>query len=156
MSDGYICECDIGWEGAQCNHNIDECDPNPCVNDATCIDLINDYECVCSDDWRGVHCEIKRTPCDDVVCENHGICIDTRNEDWTDDAFKCACPTDVCTREIPEDAYTITQTRWFASWWYLAAGVAAGIVLTLACFSYWHCAYSGRTPRKHRNLMMMN
>ena len=156
ISDGYICECDIGWEGAQCNHNIDECDPTPCVNDATCIDLINDYECVCSDDWRGVHCEIKRTPCDDVVCENHGICIDTRNEDWTDDAFKCACPTDVCTREIPEDAYTITQTRWFASWWYLAAGVAAGVVLTLACFSYWHCAYSGRTPRKHRNLMMMN
>ena len=40
MQDGiaqYDCSCEDGWTGRNCSVNIDECDPNPCNNDGTCI-----------------------------------------------------------------------------------------------------------------------
>ena len=33
----YTCICATGWSGANCDDNIDDCDPDPCLNGATCI-----------------------------------------------------------------------------------------------------------------------
>ena len=33
----YTCVCATGWSGANCDENIDDCDPDPCLNGATCI-----------------------------------------------------------------------------------------------------------------------
>ena len=41
---GYICLCQEGYEGQFCEREIDECQPNPCYNNATCIDLFNDFK----------------------------------------------------------------------------------------------------------------
>ena len=44
----YACLCDgTGFEGSRCELNIDECAPEPCANNATCLDLVNDYRCQC-------------------------------------------------------------------------------------------------------------
>ena len=32
----YVCVCVAGWEGKDCNMEIDDCNPDPCVNGATC------------------------------------------------------------------------------------------------------------------------
>jgi thioredoxin-related protein len=37
--------------------DIDDCDPNPCKNDGTCNDEINDYTCNCVDGFSGKKCE---------------------------------------------------------------------------------------------------
>ena len=36
MTASYICVCEAGWTGANCDQNINDCDPNPCQNGATC------------------------------------------------------------------------------------------------------------------------
>lgn len=47
--DGIIWSCNfVGFEGATCKINIDECASNPCQNGATCKDKINAYTCSCA------------------------------------------------------------------------------------------------------------
>lgn len=37
--------------------DIDECDSDPCLNNATCNDLINGYNCSCAAGFDGILCE---------------------------------------------------------------------------------------------------
>ena len=37
--------------------DIDDCVPNPCKFNGTCIDQINDYTCDCVDGFRGKTCD---------------------------------------------------------------------------------------------------
>ncbi len=61
------CECDDGYEGEICDAEINECDPEPCLNGGTCADLLADYECTCIDDYFGKNCEIGF--CEPPSCE---------------------------------------------------------------------------------------
>lgn len=36
---------------------INECDPNPCENGASCDDLLNDYQCSCLPGYTGTNCQ---------------------------------------------------------------------------------------------------
>ena len=56
-SDCSGCQCISGYEGTLCNNNIDDCNPYPCQNNGTCIDLINSYICACMDGYNGTNCE---------------------------------------------------------------------------------------------------
>ena len=38
--------------------DTDDCDPYPCVNNATCIDGVNNYTCACSPGFEGRNCTI--------------------------------------------------------------------------------------------------
>lgn len=39
--------------GDECEENFDECDSNPCLNNATCIDGVNGYICQCLAGYSG-------------------------------------------------------------------------------------------------------
>lgn len=54
---GYICRCDPGWAGQNCDQNVNECSSNPCQNGGTCIDGINGYTCTCTSQWTGPQCQ---------------------------------------------------------------------------------------------------
>ena len=45
------------FEGDNCETNIDDCDPDPCLNSGQCIDLTNDYKCTCNPGFEGKNCE---------------------------------------------------------------------------------------------------
>ena len=32
----FTCDCEAGWTGNICDINIDDCEPNPCLNGANC------------------------------------------------------------------------------------------------------------------------
>lgn len=36
--------------------DINECEVQPCQNNGTCIDLINNYQCDCMDGFNGTNC----------------------------------------------------------------------------------------------------
>ena len=54
---GYLCACAPGYEGDNCEIDIDFCAPEPCLNGATCVDLVEGYECTCPPGWEGDNCE---------------------------------------------------------------------------------------------------
>ena len=37
--------------------DIDDCDPNPCQNGATCVDGVNDSSCTCVLGFSGTNCQ---------------------------------------------------------------------------------------------------
>lgn len=37
-----------------------DCDPNPCHNNGTCIDAIADYMCNCKNGWKGKTCTLRK------------------------------------------------------------------------------------------------
>jgi hypothetical protein len=62
------CYCDLGYEGDRCETNIDECQSNPCQNNATCVDGVNSFHCRCLPGTKGKYCEEGETP----SCGNAG------------------------------------------------------------------------------------
>ncbi|PSN51799.1 Neurogenic locus Notch protein [Blattella germanica] len=51
------CLCPVGFEGKDCEVNIDDCVNLPCKNNGTCVDLVGTYECTCTRHYSGKHCE---------------------------------------------------------------------------------------------------
>ena len=46
----YYCSCAkaLGWEGVNCEGNVDECGSSPCQNGGACADGVNGYSCECT------------------------------------------------------------------------------------------------------------
>lgn len=47
--------CPPGYHGLYCEEEYNECLSAPCLNAATCRDLVNGYECVCLAEYKGSH-----------------------------------------------------------------------------------------------------
>uniref|UniRef100_A0A3Q4HHJ3 Cubilin (intrinsic factor-cobalamin receptor) n=1 Tax=Neolamprologus brichardi TaxID=32507 RepID=A0A3Q4HHJ3_NEOBR len=60
---GYICNCNSGWEGVNCDQNINECSSNPCQNGGTCTDGVNGFTCTCTTQWTGAFCQTPQQVC---------------------------------------------------------------------------------------------
>ena len=51
------CLCEPGYAGAHCHENINDCRGSPCLNGATCVDLVNSFQCICREGWTGDLCD---------------------------------------------------------------------------------------------------
>lgn len=77
--------------GADCEEDFNECESNPCQNNATCVDASNEFECLCSPGYLGTFCEIDMTVCnstEETRCQNGGHCIEGLGM-----SFTCKCST---------------------------------------------------------------
>ncbi|XP_053407261.1 cadherin EGF LAG seven-pass G-type receptor 2-like isoform X1 [Mercenaria mercenaria] len=52
----YSCKCVLGFDGTQCENNINDCTQDSCKNDGQCIDGINSFMCDCQEGWTGSTC----------------------------------------------------------------------------------------------------
>ncbi len=97
VDDSYQCQCPDGYEGQNCDQDIDECATStPCDDNATCTNSIGSYSCECNDGYSG-----DGTTCD-VVCGDGETgpgeeCDDgTANSDTTADACRTTCEAAHC------------------------------------------------------------
>ncbi|KAJ9580698.1 hypothetical protein L9F63_024126, partial [Diploptera punctata] len=83
-----------------CEVDIDDCDPYPCFNNATCIDGLNNYACICQRGFEGDLCQHNIDECMADPCLNGAVCIDKIG------SYLCNCPQgydgDYCEDEIDE------------------------------------------------------
>uniref|UniRef100_A0A673H307 Slit homolog 2 protein-like n=1 Tax=Sinocyclocheilus rhinocerous TaxID=307959 RepID=A0A673H307_9TELE len=72
-----VCVCPDGFEGDECELNIDDCEDNDCENNSTCVDGINNYTCLCSPEYTGELCEDKLDFCASELnlCQHDSKCI---------------------------------------------------------------------------------
>lgn len=82
---GYICNCNPGWQGTNCDQNINECSSNPCQNGGTCTDGINGFTCACTAQWTGPLCQ---TAQQGIMIRNWGIRWRERWRDEEETAWK--------------------------------------------------------------------
>ncbi|XP_038065741.1 fibropellin-3-like [Patiria miniata] len=68
---GYVCK--------KAAEDIDECKSQPCQNDGTCVDLINDYRCDCVAGYDGKDCENNIDECALTTCLPGFVCVDGIN-----------------------------------------------------------------------------
>ncbi|XP_078610821.1 uncharacterized protein LOC144881543 [Branchiostoma floridae x Branchiostoma japonicum] len=88
---GYTCSCENGWEGTNCDQNIDECASFPCAHGA-CDDTIGSFTCSCDNGWTGLNCDQDIDECASSPCWLGGTCLDHVN------GYSCVCLKDVTGR----------------------------------------------------------
>lgn len=71
--------------GKNCSINIKECESNPCENNGTCADLVNDVNCTCTANYTGKFCEYKVSSCIPNPCDNNATCSIQNH------TFTCEC-----------------------------------------------------------------
>ncbi|XP_072519216.1 milk fat globule EGF and factor V/VIII domain containing b isoform X1 [Salminus brasiliensis] len=55
----YVCRCQKGFEGTNCQNNVNDCAGQPCQNGGQCRDLDGDFTCKCSSPYVGKHCQLR-------------------------------------------------------------------------------------------------
>ncbi|KAJ8041493.1 Hyalin [Holothuria leucospilota] len=76
--EGSRCVCPPDFTGPFCEVmvSMSPCDPNPCMNDGSCI--IEDggagFRCECPLSFMGDMCEVAPRSCEELQCENGGTC----------------------------------------------------------------------------------
>ncbi|XP_077012905.1 protein crumbs homolog 1 [Tamandua tetradactyla] len=80
----YHCSCPLGWSGANCEFDLDECFSGPCLH-GNCSDGIAAYHCRCQPGYTGVNCEVDTDHCQNHQCANGATCISGIN------GYSCLC-----------------------------------------------------------------
>ncbi|XP_077468678.1 protein eyes shut homolog isoform X2 [Stigmatopora argus] len=84
LANTYMCVCQHGYTGSQCETPIDHCVDGLCQR-GTCVDLWSGFKCACFPGSTGRYCELDINDCGGNPCGVLSICKDTL------DGYICFC-----------------------------------------------------------------
>ena len=77
--------CSAGYNGSECEMNIDDCLSDPCASTGQCVDGVDSFTCSCDQGYTGQLCETDIDECEGVNCSGNGECLDGIG------SFSCVC-----------------------------------------------------------------
>ncbi|KAK3092618.1 hypothetical protein FSP39_005038 [Pinctada imbricata] len=82
----YTCACPNGFQGTNCEIEVDNCEEMPCSNGGTCQPLgTSGFECQCPDGYTGKRCDTVARSCVNNPCHNNATCTEA------DGTYTCHC-----------------------------------------------------------------
>jgi hypothetical protein len=76
----------VGFEGSNCEVNIDDCVQASCPDNRVCVDGVNGYDCRCRQGFTGDNCTTSIDFCEENPCQNNATCSNTYGN------YTCICP----------------------------------------------------------------
>ena len=67
VDDKYVCSCDHGYQGENCDVNINDCANVVCENGGECLDGVTKFDCTCYYGYKGRYCQY---PSNMLTCES--------------------------------------------------------------------------------------
>ena len=119
----FTCKCNAGFEGRNCESNVDECAGNDCSGRGKCVDGANAYTCQCETGYDGKDCENNIDDCKDVDCGDLSVaaygCTDGVNSymcnckpGWsTDNSGACTVESQYCIADPPCSGHGTCQNN---------------------------------------------
>jgi hypothetical protein len=98
------CVCEPGFEGDDCEVDVDDCAMQPCLHGGACTDGVAGFSCQCATGYYGAACEIDFDECYSSPCENGGVCVDSStNPRVAGQAYWCECASGFAGEECEID-----------------------------------------------------
>lgn len=73
---GYECLCAEGWNGTNCDTDIDECSQHlVSCGHGICVNRPGSYKCYCEPGFTGLRCDSDVDECLSKPCKNGASCV---------------------------------------------------------------------------------
>lgn len=86
---GFVCQCEEGFEGDFCDQPIDYCSNSPCIA-GICNNNRRNFSCSCPPHLSGTLCD-QPVNCNAQPCQR-GICTDVNTSTVATPSYECLCP----------------------------------------------------------------
>ena len=87
-NNSYICSCQSGYSGVNCQITVNYCQTNPCINGGSCVvNSVGLQVCQCAPGFSGTYCHYQGN-CSSSPCQNNATCV---NQVSLNGNYYCQC-----------------------------------------------------------------